>query len=65
MKTYEVSIDVTMSVTIDVEAENEEQAKLRANHYLADDPHYYIRKNGNLLSHEVYEVNEVEGEKEE
>lgn len=57
MKTYEVSIDV--------EAENEEQAKLRANHYLADDPHYYIRKNGNLLSHEVYEVNEVEREEEE
>ena len=65
MKTYEVSIDVTMSVTIDVEAENEEQAKLRANHFLTDDPHYYIRKNGNLLSHEVYEVNEIEGEEEE
>lgn len=65
MKTYEVSIDVTMSVVIDVEAENEECAKLRANHYLVDDPHYYIRKNGNLLSHEVYEVNEVEEEEEE
>ena len=64
MKTYEVSIDVTMSVTIDVEAENEECAKLRANHYLADDPYYYIRQNGNLLSHEVYGVNEIEGEEE-
>lgn len=65
MKQYEVSIDVTMSVVIDVEAENEECAKLRANHFLVDDPHYYIRQNGNLLSHEVYEVNEVEGEEEE
>jgi hypothetical protein len=58
MKRFEVSVDVTMNVAIDVEAENEEEAKKIALHSIAKDPHYYIRQNGNLLDREVYEVSE-------
>ena len=42
MKNYAVSVDITMSKTIYIDAENEESAKTIASNWIADDPFYYI-----------------------
>ena len=39
MKNYAVSVDITMSKTIYVDAENEESAKTITNIWIADDPY--------------------------
>lgn len=58
MAKYNVSMDVTLSVTMyDVEAENEEQAKLRAKNIIADDYMFYIKENGYVVDTDVSEVN--------
>lgn len=58
MAKYNVSMDVTLSVTMyDIEAENEEQAKLRAKNIIADDYMFYIKENGYVVDTDVSEVN--------
>lgn len=58
MAKYNVSMDVTLSVTMyDVEAENEEQAKLRAKNIIADDYMFYIKENGYVIDTDISEVN--------
>lgn len=58
MAKYNVSMDVTLSVTMyDVEAENEEQAKLRAKNIIVDDYMFYIAEDGYVVDTDVSEVN--------
>lgn len=58
MAKYNVSMDVTLSVTMyDVEAENEEQAKLRAKNIIVDDYMFYIAENSYVVDTDVSEVN--------
>lgn len=55
-KEFRVSLDVTLSVDIYVDAKNEEMAKVKAKNFFADDPNYYI-KNGYVISSKVTDVN--------
>lgn len=58
MAKYNVSMDVTLSVTMyDVEAENEEQAKLRAENIIVDDYMFYIKEDSYVVDTDVSEVN--------
>lgn len=58
MAKYNVSMDVTLSVTMyDVEAENEEQAKLRAKNIIVDDYMFYIAEDSYVVDTDVSEVN--------
>lgn len=58
MAKYNVSMDVTLSVTMyDVEAENEEQAKLRAKDIIVDDYMFYIAENSYVVDTDVSEIN--------
>ena len=58
MAKYNVSMDVTLSVTMyDVEAENEEQAKLRAETIIVDDYMFYIKEDSYVVDTDVSEVN--------
>lgn len=56
-KNFRVSLDVTLSVDVYVDAKNEEMAKIKAKNFLADDPNYYI-KDGYIISSKVTDVNE-------
>ena len=63
MAKYNVSMDVTLSVTMyDVEAENEEQAKLRAKNIIVDDYMFYIKEDSYIVDTDVSEVNVQEGD---
>ena len=58
MAKYNVSMDVTLSVTMyDIEAENEEQAKLRAKNIIVDDYMFYIAENSYVVDTDVSEIN--------
>lgn len=59
MKRFEVDVDITMSCRIEVDAENEEQAKTKVGNWIGDDPWYYV-KDGHYMSHEFEAVNECE-----
>ena len=56
MKKFEVDVDVTMSCRIEVDAENEEQAKNIVSNWICDDSWYYVR-DGHYMSHEFEAVN--------
>ena len=58
MKKYEVYMDLTISVTVEVEAENAEQAERLAMDKVDNDNGYYVRKYDSLLEREVTEVHE-------
>lgn len=44
MKTYQVDLDVTMSLVKFIEANNEEEAKKIALEMIEKDPYYHIRQ---------------------
>lgn len=58
MKSFIVSVDITMSKTIFVEAKDEESAKTLVNNWIADDPYYYAKSADNYISSEIVDVNE-------
>ena len=58
MKNYAVSVDITMSKTIYIDAENEESAKTIANNWIADNPYYYAKSADCYVSCEVIDINE-------
>lgn len=62
MKKYEVYVDLTISVTVEVEAENEDQAGQLARDKVHNDEGYYIRGYDSLLESKVSEVHECEEE---
>ena len=55
VKEYAVSMDVTMSCIIYVNAENEDDAKAMAKNYVEDSPYHYAR-NGAYVTCEVTDV---------
>ena len=56
-KEYAVSMDVTMSCIIYVNAENEDDAEAMAKNYVEDSPYHYVR-NGAYVNCEVTDVEE-------
>lgn len=65
MKKYEVYMDLTVTVTVDVHAENEEQAKKMAMAGVDANESYFISKYDSLIKREVTEVNECEDEEDD
>lgn len=59
-KKYEVYMDLTITVTIDVHADNEEQAKKIAIEGLDANESYFISKYDSLIEREVTDVHESE-----
>lgn len=58
MKSYAVSVDITMSKTIYVDAKDEESAKALVNNWIADNPYHYAKSADNYVSSEIVDVNE-------
>ena len=54
-KEFCVSVDITMSCNVYVDAESEEEAKAIALNYVTDDTGYYLR-NGAMVNSEVVDV---------
>lgn len=65
MKKYEVYMDLTISVTVEVEAENKSQAEQLAMDKVDNDNGYWVRKYDSLLEREVTEVHECEDEEDD
>lgn len=63
MKLYEVSMTMLVSVTVEVAAENPEDAEKKALEKLVCDEAYYLSKYDSVWEREVVEVNECEVEK--
>ncbi len=59
-KNYNVVVNVTMAVTVTVQAENEDQAETIASNYVADSPENYINNDGHFVDSEVVDVNETD-----
>ena len=59
MKTFSVDVDITMSKTIEVLAENEEHAKEIVDSMINENPYSYT-KNGfsHFVSYEIIDANE-------
>lgn len=62
MKKFAVSVDITMSSTIYVKAENEEAAKNKVTNWIGDDPYYYVKRADAYVSHEFTDVSETDEE---
>lgn len=58
MKTFSVSVDITMAKNICVEAENEEQAKSEVHKIMNKNPYDYICDFSHYLGYEIIDVNE-------
>lgn len=60
-KKFEVTVNITMSNTISVEAENEEQAEAIAQNWMDDDPYLYASEAEGAHCEEssIVETNEV------
>lgn len=56
MKSYAVSVDITMSKTIYVDAKDEESAKTIAKNWIADNPYDYAKNADSYVSSEVVDV---------
>lgn len=63
MKLYEVSMTMLVSVTVEVAAENPEDAEKKALEKTGCDEAYYLSKYDSVWEREVVEVNECEVEK--
>ena len=53
MKTFSVSVDITMSKTIYVEANSEEEAISRVDALIEDNPYDYARNFSHYVKHDV------------
>ena len=58
MKNFILDVDFVMSKRIQVEAENEEQAKATFERLLKKDPYDYARQLDAFVGHKVIDVNE-------
>ena len=58
-KKYQVSVEISVTKTIFVDAENEAEAKTIANNMVTDDPYYHILNCGLYGGHEVKAVKEA------
>ena len=58
-KKFNVSVDITVSATVEVEATNAEEAKTIARNYVGDDYQYYCREAESMASCEVTGVEEA------
>ena len=59
MKTYLVDCDITMSKTMEIEAESEEQAREFAKEMVDREPFYYASSADAHIKTEIIDVNEV------
>lgn len=60
MKKYEVYMDLVISVTVEVEAEDENQARQIAREKVEREEGYYVRQYDSMLSCELTEIHESE-----
>ena len=58
MKTFSVSVDITMSKTIQVLASNENEAVAVADKLISENPYNYTNGFSHYVSHEVVEAEE-------
>lgn len=58
MKQYSVYVDVTMSVTVYVEADNEEQASSKVRDMITKDPYELARKADSYVGYSIESVQE-------
>ena len=59
MRTYLVDTDITMSKTMEIEAESEEQARELAMEKVSKEPFYYAGHADAHVKTEIIDVNEV------
>ena len=60
MKNYVVDVDITMSRSFEVEAENEQQAKNKVYAMIKANPYDFTHGFTHYVNHEIVEANEVE-----
>ena len=60
MKKFSVSIDITMSKTIEIEAESENEALVKADELVKKNPYSYAKDFTHYVTHEVIEATEEE-----
>lgn len=60
MKKFSVSIDITMSKTIEIEAESENTALAKADELVKENPYSYAKDFTHYVTHEVIEATEEE-----
>lgn len=60
MKTYAVSVDITMSKTISISAADENDAMLKVNDLLKENPYEYTNHFSHYVSHNVVDAEEEE-----
>lgn len=58
MKTFAIEVDITVSKTIYVEADNIKEAEKIANEKVRKYPHYYYTKADAYVCHEITDINE-------
>ena len=58
MTKFQVFVDITMSVELDIDAENEEDAKKKALGIINSEPYYHVRK-GTWVCSEIDQVEEI------
>ena len=62
MKKFNVNVDITMSKTFEVEAENEENAIAIVNDKIDKNPYGYANGFSHYVTHEVVDAEEIEEE---
>lgn len=60
MKNYRVTFDITVGYTMDVEAENDEQARQIAREKMNREDYYYAQHMSHVVGSEIIEVEEAE-----
>ena len=60
MKTYAVSVDITMSKTISISAADENDAMMKVNDLLKENPYEYTNRFSHYVSHDVVDAEEEE-----
>ena len=58
MKTFSVSVDITMAKNIYVEAENEEQAMSKVREMMTKNPYDYANTFSHYVGYEIIDANE-------
>ena len=58
-KKYQVSVEISVTKTLFVDAENETEAKAIANNMVTDEPYYHIQNCALYGGHEVTDVIEI------
>jgi hypothetical protein len=59
-KNYSVSVDITMSKNIEVEANSEDEAIAKANEMVANNPYDYTNGFSHYVTHETISAEEEE-----